>query len=159
MTVSNPATLSSVKANFGGPGNLAAYVRGGSYVPIGGPSSISTTVSGLALSQFNGVSPYTPISISNATNVYGVISSKGTFNLGGSTVTYSGGNGSATATCAYVSGSTAIQGARFNATAWNFTGTSTSPTGLNAIATWRWTVSDGVSSATWDITVESTNGV
>lgn len=57
-TVSNPATLSSVISVFGNngsPTNLAAYVRGGSYVPSSASSTISTTAAGLALSQFNGV--------------------------------------------------------------------------------------------------------
>lgn len=55
MTVSNPASLSSANAEFGGNGSLSALVRGGSYVASNASSTISTTVVGLALSQFNGV--------------------------------------------------------------------------------------------------------
>jgi len=55
MAVSNPATMSSIKSEFGGPNNLSAYVRGGTYVPMNAANQISTTVSGLAVSQFSGV--------------------------------------------------------------------------------------------------------
>jgi len=55
-TVSNPATLSSIKAVFGGTGKLSDYVKGGAYVSSSNPAPISTTVAGLRLSQFNGAS-------------------------------------------------------------------------------------------------------
>ena len=53
MPVTSPASLSKIVSEFGGPGNLAAYVRGGSYVPnISALNAISATTSGLAISQF-----------------------------------------------------------------------------------------------------------
>lgn len=62
-TVTNPATLSSVRSTFGPgytggltpPTNLAAYTAGTAYVPLGYDySNISQTAAGLRLSQFNG---------------------------------------------------------------------------------------------------------
>ena len=53
--VSSPVTLSSVKSVYSGPNNLGAYNRGGEYVPNDSASDgISTTTSGLSLSQFGG---------------------------------------------------------------------------------------------------------
>lgn len=58
-TVSNPASMSSVVATFGGPGNLTAYTRGGSYVPnVAMNNAIATTSGSLALSQFNGATTF-----------------------------------------------------------------------------------------------------
>lgn len=64
MAVTAPVSLSKIKAEFVGPNNLSAYVRGGSYVPnISANAAISTTVSGLALSQFLNTVKYSPITI------------------------------------------------------------------------------------------------
>lgn len=58
-TVSTPASMSSVVATFGGPGNLTAYYRGGSYVPNVTQNAAISTVSGsLALSQFAGATTF-----------------------------------------------------------------------------------------------------
>lgn len=57
--VSNPASLSSVVSVFGGPGNLTAYYRGGTYVPnTTKNAAIATTPGALALSQFAGASSF-----------------------------------------------------------------------------------------------------
>lgn len=56
MTVSNPASFSSIKAEFGGSNNFSDYYRGGPYVSSAVSAAISTTIAGLAMSQFNGVS-------------------------------------------------------------------------------------------------------
>jgi len=60
MPVSNPAKMSSIKAEFGGTNKLSDYRRGGTYVPSNSASTISTTVNGLAISQFSGVSKPAP---------------------------------------------------------------------------------------------------
>ena len=53
MTVTAPVSLTKIKTEFGGPDNLAAYTRGGTYVPnISANNAISTTAAGLAISQF-----------------------------------------------------------------------------------------------------------
>lgn len=53
MAVTAPVGLQKIKTEFNGPDNLAAYVRGGTYVPdISANSAISTTVNGLAIGQF-----------------------------------------------------------------------------------------------------------
>lgn len=57
MPITSPVSLSKIVSEFGGPGNLAAYVRGGSYVPnISAFNAISATTSGLAISQFLNIS-------------------------------------------------------------------------------------------------------
>lgn len=53
MTVTAPVSLTKIKTEFSGPNNLAAYTRGGTYVPNTAPNAaISTTAAGLAISQF-----------------------------------------------------------------------------------------------------------
>lgn len=53
MPVTAPISLTKIKTEFSGPNNLAAYVRGGTYVPnITANNAISTTVNGLGMSQF-----------------------------------------------------------------------------------------------------------
>lgn len=60
MALGNNPAFSQVRAFFAGPANLAAYVRGGAYVPnIGANAAISTTVAGLRLSQFSGADKVT----------------------------------------------------------------------------------------------------
>lgn len=55
MALGNNPSFTQVRAFFSGPANLAAYVRGGAYVPnIAANAAISTTVAGLKLSQFSG---------------------------------------------------------------------------------------------------------
>lgn len=73
MAVSNPPSMSSVIAEFGGPGNLRAYYRGGAYVPnTGANAAISTDPNSLRLSQFAGASKatYVPMTLS-IDDVYG----------------------------------------------------------------------------------------
>lgn len=60
MAITTPVSLSKIKAEFSGPNNFSAYVRGGSYVPnTSTNSAISTTRSGLRMSQFAGASNVT----------------------------------------------------------------------------------------------------
>jgi len=56
MVITAPVSLSKIKSVFGGGNKLSEYVRGGSIVPIGAKSTISTNVNGLAISQFLGAS-------------------------------------------------------------------------------------------------------
>lgn len=64
MPLGTNPRFSEVRTFFGGPANLAAYVRGGSYVPnIPANSAISTTVSGLRLSQFSGADKVAAVSL------------------------------------------------------------------------------------------------
>lgn len=61
-TVSTPATLNSVKSVFGGPNNLLAYLRGGSYVPNDSVYAAVATAAPLVLSSFAGlIYPYTNV--------------------------------------------------------------------------------------------------
>lgn len=61
MAVTAPVSLQKIVAEFGGPANLSAYTRGGTYVPNSPTNAaISTTVAGLAISQFLGAAAFTP---------------------------------------------------------------------------------------------------
>lgn len=104
--VSNPASLSSVVSVFGGPGNLTAYYRGGTYVPINSTAAISTTAAGLALSQFNGAQPGVVSAIATPSSVSGITNSNtftGSVTSTSTTVSWSG-DQSATCAWSYVSG-------------------------------------------------------
>ncbi len=108
-TVSNPATMSSVAVVFGGPGNLAAYVRGGTYVPIGASSTISTTVAGLRLSQFNGVTNSPAMTAAaSPTSVSASTAAPATITTGSSTATPTGGTAPYTYLWSYNSGDTTV---------------------------------------------------
>ena len=96
MAVSNPATFSSVRAEFGGSTKFSDYYRGGPYVPLNAAAGISTTAVGLALSQFNGVSKPSATLSATANSISGGSSQKGTFTIGTVTVTATGGNGTYT---------------------------------------------------------------
>lgn len=63
MPVTTPVSLSKIRAEFGGPANFSAYVRGGTYVPSSPQNNnILTTRAGLAMSQFAGASKSPPLS-------------------------------------------------------------------------------------------------
>jgi len=87
MTVSNPATLTSIKSEFNGPNDFKAYYRGGPYVPISMPNQISTTQNGLAISQFSGVSNDPPIGPSPNQPPSSYVSWFGSFAKNGSSAT------------------------------------------------------------------------
>lgn len=55
MPVTTPIGLQKIKTEFSGPNTFSSYIRSGTYVPnIAANSAVSTTVSGLAMSQFLG---------------------------------------------------------------------------------------------------------
>jgi hypothetical protein len=109
VTVSNPAKLSSVKAEFGGPNNLTAYYRGGPYVPSDASSTISTTAAGLKLSQFNGVTKPAALTASaNPSSVSGSRTTGGTVNSTNSLCSAAGTSGTITYLWQYVSGDSSI---------------------------------------------------
>jgi hypothetical protein len=63
LPTSGSLSLTQIIAQFGGPSNLAAYYRGGSYVKnTSANQNISTSASGLAISQFYGASAYVNVS-------------------------------------------------------------------------------------------------
>lgn len=97
MAVDSSPTLLKIIAEFGGPGNLSAYVRGGAYVPNTAPNAaISTTVDGLRISQFAGASKGTPFTASMSTNwLYAHRATAGTLTAN-NPVSASGGTGSYT---------------------------------------------------------------
>lgn len=98
-------------------------------------------------------SAYTPITIS-ANNVYSSVPpAKGTYTLGNSTVTVTGGNGAFTYTCARISGTAfaAVSGTGASRT-FKYTNVQAAPIEPGT-ETWRWTVTDGVTTDTQDFTV------
>lgn len=159
MAVSNPATFASIKAEFGGSNNFKDYYRGGPYVAASAAAGISTTAAGLRMSQFNGVTAYTPVSATaSPTRVDYTNYNKGTWVMGTSTVTASGGNGSYTYSLAFLSGSTddgngtsitaTISG---NVVTFREVNISARTSSTLLRSTWRVTVSDGTSSTYVDI--------
>jgi len=152
MTITAPVSLTKIKTEFGGPNNLSAYVRGGSYVPnTAANANVSATVAGLAISQFLGATNYvnvsasvSPTSISHTgtgTTASGPSGSSGTVTASGS-----GGSGSYTFSWSRVSGdtNTAISSATVAAVTFSRTGC---VDGTNYVSTWRCLVSDGTTSA------------
>lgn len=104
----NPA-FSAVRSFFAGPANLAAYVRGGTYVPnIAANSAISTTAAGLRLTQFSGADKTTPPSITATPNPKGA-SASGRSAMGTITTSTvlacSGGNGTYSVSSSLISSS------------------------------------------------------
>lgn len=154
MSVTSPPSLSKIIAEFGGPSNLGAYYRGGSYVPnTAANAAVATTPTGLRISQFVGATKYTPI-----TTV--TISGNPTAGWGKTTSLTASSNGSATSksySWTKLSGSTAvgISGSTTGATA-VFSDNSANGSFAQHAATFRCTVSDGTSSAYADVTVTFT---
>lgn len=155
---SGSLTMAQVRAEFGGAAGtpLHAYVRGGAYVPdVAGNSSVPTSPP-IRLAQLLGASAYTPMSI-GASNVVGATPSNSSNLLGISTCTVTGGNPSKSYNINRIGG-------RSNATM-------TRPISqdkatfmvmgmLTGSETWRWSVSDGRDTKTFDITVSySTDGI
>lgn len=156
MTVTAPVSLSKIKAEFGGPNNLSAYVRGGAYVfSWSGTANIATSASSLKLSQFSGAVKYNPIVVtvspspSDTTRSGGPL--LGAVTSGMVTASATGGTGSYTYSWTYVSGSTNMTCNSPSAAATSFS-TKTNISG--AITTvWKVTVSDGTTSNTYNESV------
>jgi hypothetical protein len=71
VSVTSPPSLSKIIAEFVGPNNLGAYVRGGAFVPnTSTNAAVSTTSAGLKISQFVGATKYTSMTVTVA-NVSG----------------------------------------------------------------------------------------
>lgn len=149
MTVSNPASFSSIKAEFGGSNNFKDYYRGGPYVPSSSPTQISTTADGLSMSQFNGVSkPATYVANASPSTVSGGRSTQGTASTGSSVVTVTGNVGSVTYLWQYVSGDTVVACVFPNnsSTSWQ---AGVSGTNTDRSTVWRCKVTDSVGNVTY----------
>lgn len=162
-TVSNPAKLSSIVSVYPGSNSLAAHVRGGSIVPMSASSAISTTVAGLEISQFNGVSSYTNVSASISPTSLTSQTDGTSYNqvIGSAIISASGGTGS------YTYGTPTLASGSSGNGNWSISvatgGTSTvtaqasassTPADLTVITgVWNIVVSDGTSSVTVSLTV------
>lgn len=158
MAVSNPASMSSVYAEFGAPAGtpLSAFVRGGAWVPNTAANANVPASLPIRLSQLAGAVKYVPVSLS-------LSKSGGTFTCSGTScpasanvniaaaASVNGGSGSISYSWAFVSGdnsitpnSTVVQNPSFLATL-RRNGT--------ASAVWQCTASDGQTSDTKQITL------
>lgn len=147
MPLGSFPAFSAVKAFFAGSDVFSDYRRGGPYVPnIPANAAISTTAQGLALSQFSGADKSTPLSVS-ADNVNVMVPQGSSQASGSSFASASGGTGSYTYTWQKISGLTCHTGSLSGS------GLSFRITSGTAEATYRVTVSDGVSTAYYDIFV------
>lgn len=158
--VSNPASLSSVVSVFGGPGNLTAYYRGGSYVPINSTAAISTTAAGLALSQFNGAQPGVVSAVATPSSVSG--SSTGSTLSGNvtsvsTTVSWSG-DQSATCAWSYVSGYSSMTVGSPSSKTTNFSASLNAPAGNSntVTAVYKCTITGAIASNSVNVNVSLT---
>jgi hypothetical protein len=149
--VSQNPSLQEVVNVFGGPGNLRSYYRGGGYIPnVPANNAVSTDPNGLVLTQFRGAVTYQGLSASS-NSIASSGSQKGTFTIGTSTCNIAGGNGNTSYSVTRVSGDTfAFTQSGNRAT---FTATNVQVSTTHRTAVYRWTVSDGVTSATTDFNV------
>jgi len=98
---------------------------------------------------------YTPLSIS-ASTISGMTPGKGTFTIGNSAPLVTGGRAPLTFSIARISGSTQVTATQVgDGSSAQIRATSASTSGLTASAVFRWTVSDGITSATADFTAFS----
>lgn len=156
--VSNPPSLSSVVAVFGGPGNLAAYYRGGPYVPSNSKNTaIATSASSLKLSQFAGAMTSVTASVS-PTSVSGSSSSnlqQGPATSNTTTASGTGGGGSYTYAWSYVSGDTTITCNGSTSATASFSATNIFD-GSPKTGVWKCTVSDSTTSSSSSANVSIT---
>jgi len=157
MAVPSNPKLSDVCAEFGAPATtpLSAFVRGGAWVPntaanAGVPASLP-----INLAQLAGAVAYTPISLGGPTTAYGETFGTPTSQVTYSniiTITVSGGNPGPSVSWTRISGdatmSLVLAGSSLGQQWSASVNTNNSKT-----AVYRITVSDGVSSATRDVTV------
>lgn len=156
--VSTPPSMSSVISVFGGPGNLTAYYRGGSYVPnISQNAAIATSPGSLALSQFAGATNYVPVSasVSPATiskNNFGNTAIGPAGPTSPVTATGSGGTGSYTYAWTRTSGdaNTTISSSTVASVTFSRSSCQDFQT---YISIWKCTISDGTTSASGNVQV------
>lgn len=157
MAVPSNPKLSDVYAEFGAPAGtgLSQFLRGGPYVPnVAANAGVPTSLP-IRLSQLAGAVKYVPISLGGSTfasgSTCGLPTTQTTFSSVAS-ITVSGGNPSPSISWAYISGDNTMSltnpGSALNAQ-WS----SAVNRGASKSATYRITVSDGISSATRDVAV------
>jgi hypothetical protein len=158
MTVTSPPSLGKIIAEFGGPSNLGAYVRGGAYVPnVAANAAVSTTAAGLKISQFVGATKYTVPVLSGPATVSWTGDNRkppGTFTASTGTAV-SGGAAATTIQWVRLSGSAAItcnNPGVVNAT-FAAVGGLTPGDAISETAVWRLTYSDGTTTRTKDVTL------
>lgn len=107
-TVTAPVSMSKIKAVFGGTGRMSEYYRGGPRVPnIAANNAISTTAAGLRMSQFEGATDVTGMTVT-ANNVSYVAEPQATEAIGSSTAFVSNAPGAVTYSWTLISGSSLL---------------------------------------------------
>lgn len=156
MAVPSNPSLQDVVNEFGGPGDLRSYYRGGPYVPnVGQNAAVSTDPNQLALSQFVGATHYTPPVLGGPADVYwdgyNVRPPVKFSTQSGTTV--SGGNAATSIGWSLVSGGsiTCATPNVVNATFSDYGGLYPNEE-INHTAIWRLTYSDGITTVTKDVT-------
>lgn len=157
MAVPSNPTLTQVCAEFGAPSTtpLSAFVRGGAWVPNVAANNGVPTGLPISLSQLAGAVKYIPISLGGPTSAYGEtvgLPTTQTTYSNGIAITVSGGNPGPSVSWSYVSGDAtmSLQFASNSLTQQWFASVNRNS---SKTAVYRCTVSDGVSSATRDVTV------
>lgn len=163
MAVPANPSLSQVYAEFGAPAGtpLSAFLRGGAWVPHVPANAGVPTALPISLSQLAGAvkNVYTPVSISGPSTASGTteLEAPGPFTAlvvsdPNTLMVASGGNGSYTYTWSHVSGDASIAVNTFSGGASaQFSATVNRNNYKSAVK--RCTVSDGVTSASKDVTV------
>lgn len=157
MAVPSNPKLSDVYAEFAAPAgtNLSAFVRGGAYVPNISANNAVPTSPPISLSQMAGSVKYIPISLGGPTSAQGEVFGTPTTQTVFSdavTITVSGGNPGPSISWARISGD-ATMSMVFPTNSLGQQWSASVNTNSSKSAVYRITVSDGVSSATRDVTV------
>lgn len=162
MAVPSNPSLQDVVNEFGGPGDLRSYYRGGPYVPdVGQNAAIPTDPNQLALSQFVGAVRYTPPVLGGPAVVswdgYNIRPPRKFSTQTGTTV--SGGNAPTSIAWSLVSGGgmTCDTPNVINATFSDYGGLYPGEDEVNDTAVWRLTYSDGITTVTKDVTLNFTS--
>jgi hypothetical protein len=155
-----PLSLSQIQAEFGGPANLSAYVRGGSHVQDATPNAgVSSSPTGLAMSQFLGTRKVIAHTVGKSGDATGSGSGTGSFLVATNTVTITPYNGVGPFTYAWthISG-TAMSAASPGSASTSFTRTAAAGASYSGVM--RCTVTDqgyGNRQSTVDVTVGTTH--
>lgn len=151
---SGQITLLMIKSEFNGSNSFGDYYRGGPYVPnTPANANISTSASGLSMTQFYGASAYTAVTGTPSTSTLSSsASSKGSFTIGTVTITGHNGTGSYSySTASLISGVSSGDNSNISFTqsgnAYTFKATNLNINTDHLSGTWQVTVSDGQTSA------------
>lgn len=150
---SPPITMDDIVFEFGGPGELGAYLRGGAYVPNTPTNSGVPTSLPIEMAQLCGASATIPLSISlNKPSVSRIVTVPGGATTPTVTATATGGSGTKTYSWTRKSGDTGISATSSTSATTAFSGTVNVSTPIRD-AVFTCTVTDASGSASADVSV------